>query len=289
MPALGQIIRPPSEAGSFLLQVTTGCSADSCIFCGAYDGKPFSIKNLDEVYSDIEREVKIYPHTRRVFLIDGDALAAKNKHLITILDRLNQKFPHLSRISSYANGFNITQRNADELKDLYKKKLTLIYMGLESGSEIVLKMCKKKSTADEMIKAVIAANEAGIKSSVIVLLGLGGKKYSELHVKETIKALNIMQPRYLSFLSVMPMGGTGLDEFIDTGEFVELDSSEFLKEAKGIIKGLELGKTIFRSNHASNYLSLEGRFPKDKERLIKKINSALDGDIDLRPEFFRGL
>jgi radical SAM superfamily enzyme YgiQ (UPF0313 family) len=283
------VIRPPAEAYSFLLQITTGCSSNNCSFCGAYLNKPFKIKDHEEIISDIEECRKAYPDVRRVFLMDGDALAVSNSRLVPVLEYLNKSFPLLTRISSYANGYNITTRSDLELKELYDKKLKLIYLGLESGSQEVLGKCKKRSSADEMVKAVRRAAEFSIKSSVIVLLGLGGKKYSELHVTETIKALNAMQPRYLSFLSVMLIPGTPLFEEAKRGEFEELDANELLAEAYGILKGLNMKKTIFRSNHASNYLALEGRLPHDKERLLKQIEHALAGKTFLRPESARGL
>jgi len=288
MPIVEPAIRPPSEAESFLLQVTAGCSSNDCTFCGAYFGKPFRVKPVDEIERDIREGRRLYPGTRRVFLMDGDALALNNRKLLPILESLNQSFPQLSRISSYANGHNITGRSLPELEELCAQKLSLIYMGLESGSQQVLDRCRKKATAEEMIEAVRRSAQAGIKSSVIVLLGLGGKKGSEMHVRETIKALNRMQPRYLSFLSVMLIPGTPLWEEAQRGSFQELNTNELLREMRDMIAGLELEKTIFRSNHASNYLPLEGRFPQDKGKLLAMLDSALTGKISLRSEWMRG-
>lgn len=289
MPIVGTIIRPPAEAGSFLLQVTTGCSSDRCGFCGAYKGKPFRVKPAGEIMADIERGARKYPGARRVFLMDGDALAVNNAKLIPILKKIGEAFPELSRVSSYANGYNITSRGDEELKELRDHRLSLMYMGLESGSQLVLDRCSKASGAEEMINAVSKAADAGIKSSVIVLLGLGGREHSKEHVAGTIKALNRMQPRYLSFLSLMLIPGTPLYEEAERGGFEELSPRELLEEARGIISGLELEKTIFRSDHASNHLSLEGRFPKDKELLTTLLQTAISGNIPLKPEFFRGL
>lgn len=289
MPIIEPVIRPPSEAESFLLQITTGCSANPCSFCGAYSGKPFAVKSYGEICADIEERRCYYPDTRRVFLMDGDALAVKNDKLLPILEKLNQSFRKLSRISSYANGCNITIRSDAELRQLYEHKLSLLYMGLESGSREILNYCKKRSSADEMIEAVQRALRQGIKFSVIVLLGLGGRRYSAEHIRETVRALNQMQPRYLSFLSLMLIPGTPLCEEAQKGIFEELDSSELLQEAYKIIQGLELERTIFRSNHASNYLALEGRFPQDKERLLVMLEAAMNGEITTRPESLRGL
>jgi radical SAM superfamily enzyme YgiQ (UPF0313 family) len=282
-------IRPPAEAESVLLQVTLGCSANSCSFCGAYKSKPFSIKDPKEISADINKYVLRYKDARRVFLMDGDALVLGNNKLIPILEELNRAFPRLARVSSYANGSNITGRSAEELKKLYEYKLSLIYMGLESGAQEILDRCGKSSSVEQMVEAVNKAALAGIKSSVIVLLGLGGRKYSVEHIQGTIAALNRMQPRYLSFLSLMLIPGTALAREAARGEFEELNPGELLREAYEIIRGLELKKTIFRSDHASNYLALEGALPKDKKMLLDRLKSALDGEIGLRPEMLRGL
>lgn len=289
MPIIEPIIRPPAEAGSFLLQVTVGCSVNRCTFCGAYRGKPFKVLDYNDISTDIEEGAQQYPDTRRIFLLDGDALVVPNKELIPVLEKLNQAFLKLARISGYANGCNISKRSSEELKELFENKLRLIYIGLESGSQEILNRCRKASGTGEMIEAVQKAADAGIKSSVIVLLGLGGRKYSREHVRDTITVLNKMQPRYLSFLSVMLIPGTLLYQQVREGKFEELKPQELLNEAHDIIQGLELKKTIFRSNHASNYLPLEGRFPQDKEKLLAIHELALAGRIDLKPEFLRGL
>lgn len=282
-------IRPPAEADSFLLQVTLGCSADHCSFCGAYKGKPFRVKDPGEVFADVDRYARRYPGTRRVFLMDGDALVLSNRQLVPLLEKLERAFPELVRVSTYASGANLTRKTDGELAELYAHKLRLVYMGLESGSQRVLDRCRKSSSVEEMVRAVPRAERAGIRSSVIVLLGLGGKKYSEEHVRGTVEALNRMQPRQLSFLSLMVIPGTPLAEEVRRGDFEELEATELLQEAYAMIRGLELKRTVFRSNHASNYLSLEGTFPKEKEALLKALSAALDGEIHLRPDAVRGL
>lgn len=289
MPIIEPVIRPPQEATSFLLQVTTGCSANHCSFCAAYAGKIFSIKSDREIFQDIEDYKNAYGGARRVFLMDGDALAAKNEKLVPVLEKLQESFPNLARVSSYANGFNISVRSDEELKELYDNKLRMVYMGLESGSQKVLSRCGKRATRDEMIEAVRRLEACGIKSSVIVLLGLGGKEASTEHVRGTIEALNKMQPRYLSFLTVMFIPGTPLYAEAAAKKFTKIDILDTLREARDIIKGLDLKKTIFRSNHSSNYLPLKGRLPKDKERLIEGLQQGIDGEIDLTAEGSRGL
>ncbi len=289
MPIIEPVIRPPAEGGSFLLQISCGCSSNNCTFCGAYLNKAFKIKDKNEILEDIKQGSIYYPDTRKVFLIDGDALVLSNENLIPILDEINRSFTKLSRISSYANGYNITNRTKSELKELSARKMKLIYIGLESGNQQILDQSNKKSTANQMILAVKNATDAGIKSSVIVLLGLGGRKYAKQHVQDTIAVLNDMQPRFLSFLSLMLIPGTPLYEQAQNREFEGLNPQELLEQTHSIISGLNLKKTIFRTNHASNYLPLEGRFPQDKQHLLKMLSLALEGKVDLRNEMFRGL
>jgi radical SAM superfamily enzyme YgiQ (UPF0313 family) len=289
MPIIEPVIRPPAEADSILIQATTGCSANGCDFCGAYTHKPFKMKPLDEILRDIQEAAIESPEARRVFLMDGDALVLSNTKLIPILEMIRHFFPRLTRIASYANGFNITTRSDEELGTLHQNQLRLIYMGLESGSDEILLMHHKRSTAAEMVAAVQRAKQAGIKSSVIVLLGLGGKDLSAIHIKETIKALNEMQPHYLSFLSLMVVPGTPLMDQVKSRQFRELNAIELLVEAHEIMKGLDLTRTLFRMNHASNFLPIEGTLPKDKNTMLAWLHQGITGEVSLKPEIFRGL
>jgi len=289
MPVTGPIIRPPSEAHSFLLQITTGCSSNRCSFCGAYIGKPFRIKSFSEIKSDIQQYAMHYPQTKRVFLLDGDALVCKTAFLLQVFKELHSTFPELRRISSYVNDYNILNKTDEELKLLYEYKLRLIYMGLESGSQKVLSSCNKKSTVNGMITVIKRAKIAGISESVIVLLGLGGKKLSSEHCEQTALVLNQMQPRYLSFLSLMILPQTSLHKEMLKGDFKPLSGKEHLKEAYDIISKVHLTRTIFRANHASNYLSLSGKLPRDKDRILEEISNVIDGKSELRPDYLRGL
>ncbi len=289
MPIIEPVIRPPAEAASFLLQVTTGCSANGCAFCGAYLGKPFTVKSRAEVSGDIRDWRRQHPGERRIFLLDGDALAVPNHRLIPILQEAAAAFPKLTRIAAYVNGYNLTNRTGAELLELYQHKLRLIYLGLESGSQTILDLHRKRSTAAEMVEGVRRAQSAGIKVSVMVLLGLGGQAGSKRHVRETVAALNRMQPRYLSFLTLMAVPGTELWRRIEAGQFTELGPEEMLSEARAILAGLDLRRTIFRMDHASNHLSLEGRLPTDQGRLLRTLDDALAGRLRLKPEFLRDL
>ncbi|MGB3477879.1 MAG: radical SAM protein, partial [bacterium] len=225
------------------------------------------------------------------FLADGNALVLTPKQLIPILDALNKAFPRLQRIGIYANAKDILAKTKQELMELYRKKLSIIYIGLESGSNKVLKRVNKGATAEEIIKAAIKAQEKGFKVSVIGLLGLAGIDLWKEHAVATGKAISAMSPRFFSLLTVMVVPGTVLYEQQDQGAFILPAPLEMLKEMRVIIENTDVhAGCIFRTNHASNYLALEGRFPKDKERLLQTIDSALSqGQSSLRPEYLRGL
>lgn len=285
------IIRPPSEADSYLLQITYGCSHNKCTFCPTYLDKKFGVRPPEEVFEDIELASNSYPQTRRVFLCDGNALVLQNRRLMPILERICAGFPNLQRVGIYANAGDILKKSMGELEELRDKKLGLIYMGLESGSEEILRRVKKGSTAREMIDSVKKARRAGIKVSVIGLLGLGGKTLSHEHAVKTGKAVSEMDPRYFSLLSLMLVPGTELYSEWERSEFEMPEPIELLEEMKEMIENLEgLSGCIFRTNHASNYLPLAGRLPRDKQKLLATIDSAVSqGESALRPESWRGL
>jgi radical SAM superfamily enzyme YgiQ (UPF0313 family) len=285
----GQVIRPPSEARSYLLQITYGCSWNNCTFCPAYLEKPFKIRPFNEVEQDILMAKKAYPDVRRVFLCDGDGLVLSMDRLMPILDLLNVSFPNLNRIGIYFNARNILSKSQSEIQQLAQRKLTIGYIGLESGSERILEKVHKGATAQEMIEAVLKAQENGMKISVIGLLGLGGVEHSQEHAKKTAAAVSKMKPRYFSLLTLMLVKGTPLYKDFEANKFLLPDEKGLLKEMRVIIENIETEKTIFRTNHASNYLPLEGILSRDKKKLVQVIDLALSGKIPLNPEFYRGL
>ncbi len=290
MSLIEPVIRPPSEANSFLLQVTMGCSQNSCTFCGAYLNKPFALKPQAEIFKDIHDQAKYAPDTSRVFLCDGDALVLGNDKLVPILKELNRSFPKLTRIASYANARNILNKTPDELKELAALKLKLLYLGLESGSDQILARVRKANSAAEAVQAVQKAAQAGLKSHVIVLLGLGGDKaISAEHALLSAKAVSEMDPRYVSLLSVMLVPGTELYAKALRGEFVELNAQELLTETKLFLENVKVSNSLFFCNHASNYLPLDGRLPHDQTKLISIIDSALRNKLPLKPDMLRAL
>jgi len=287
----GTVVRPPSEAGSYILQVTYGCSHNECIFCCTYLDKPFQVRPAAEVLEDIRRAGSYVPDTRRVFLADGNALVLSNRRLLPILDALGEAFPKLERVAIYGNAQDILRKSEGELKELLDRKLSIIYLGLESGNDEVLRRAKKGATAAEMIQAVRKAQGAGLTVSVIAVLGLGGLDLWQEHAVDTGRAVSAMDPAYFSLLSLMVVPGTELHRLVTAGEFVVPEPLEMLKEMRVIIEHVEgVSHCVFRTNHASNYLPLAGTLPRDKERLLLTIDRALaEGESVLRPEFLRAL
>ena len=287
----GTVIRPPSEARSYILQVTYGCSHNRCTFCGTYMDKPFRVRPLEEVMEDIELAQRMIPHTRRVFLADGDALVLSMRRLIPILEALNSAFPELERVGIYSNARDLLRKSETELELLHRKGLGIVYLGLESGSDRILHQIRKGASADEMVQAVRKARAAGIATSVIGILGLGGQEMSQAHAEATGRVVSAMDPDYFSMLTLMLVPGTELHRQWEAGEFQLLQPEGMLAELRCALEHLEgLSHCVFRTNHASNYLPLAGTLPQDKARLLAVLDEALArGSSVLRPESWRAL
>lgn len=283
------VYRPPSEARSFILQATLGCSYNRCTFCAMYRSKRFRVRPHDELESEIAHVARSAPNTRRVFLADGDAMVLSPARLARILESLSRHFPHLQRVSAYADARSILSKSPAQLKELRANKLRLVYIGLESGSEAVLSLLRKEASADEMTRAVVRAREAGIKASVIALLGAGGKALSDQHARDTARVVGAMSPNYFSALTLTLVPGTPLAAMIDRGEIEAISARDSLRELRTIVaEAAPARPAIFRSNHASNYLPLDGVLPRDRDTIVKTIDWALSQNA-LRPEWMRGL
>jgi radical SAM superfamily enzyme YgiQ (UPF0313 family) len=275
------LFRPPAEADSLILQVDRGCPYNKCTFCGMYSGMKHSRLPVDQVRALIAAEARRYPSEQRVFLADGDVMRRPFVELQEILRALNDAFPRLARVSLYANGSSIAAKSREELGLLRALKLHTLYMGLESGDDEVLQLCRKGETAAGMVDAGVMAQAAGLRMSVMILLGLGGADRSAEHVAGTAEALNRMQPRLLSALRVIPIAGTPLHAQVVSGSFRPVTEWEAVHELRCLIERLELVSTVFRANHSSNVVPLEGRFPRDKKRLLAELDSLLaSGDLD---------
>jgi radical SAM superfamily enzyme YgiQ (UPF0313 family) len=285
------VIRPPSEADSYILQVTYGCSHNRCTFCGTYRDKPFRARPIQEVLEDIALAQSQVPDTRRVFLADGNALVLGTQRLITILDALASAFPLLRRVGIYANARDILGKTDAELAELQQRKLEIVYLGLESGSDEVLRRVHKGITAAEMVEAVQKLRRATIRTSVIALLGLGGKELSGEHAQQTGRVVSAMNPEYLSMLTLMLIPGTELHRQWQDGTFELPEPPQLLGELRQVIAATDgLTRCVFRTNHASNYLPLAGTLSRDKARLLAALDEAVSrGPAALRREAWRAL
>ena len=285
----GNIIRPPSEADSILLQITVGCSRNKCTFCGAYMGERFRIKPDSIIMEDIAFAATYCRRQRRVFLCDGDALIIPQKRLLNILTEIKKQLPWVTRVGLYANAKSLDLKTPDELKKLRAHGVGIAYMGIETGDDVTLKNINKGASSEFMIEMGRKAREAGIKLSITVLLGIAGRDRSIIHAEETGRVLSAIDPEYVGALSLMLIPGTPLYNDYKAGKFTLIEPDEMLKELRAMINATNLTKGQFHANHASNYLPIKARLPKDKEATIKLIDMALAGNVSLKPEWLRAL
>jgi radical SAM superfamily enzyme YgiQ (UPF0313 family) len=286
---VGPVYRPPSEADSLLLPVTIGCSHNECTYCAMYRHKKFAARPLADVLADVRSAAREAPDTRRVFLLDGDAMTLSTSRLLPILDALGEAFPALQRVGSYVNAVSVLNKTDDELRALAERRLTIGYLGLETGDPVTTKAIVKGATVEEEVLAVRRAQAAGIKMSVMVLLGIAGRKRSREHAEATARALSEMDARYVSCLCVTPVPGTPLFDQVERGAFDPIGPEETLDELRTIVEKTASTGAVFRSNHASNWLPLAGRLPADRARLLEEIDAARRGEVPLVPEEWRGL
>ena len=284
------LYRPPAEANNIIIQATYGCSYNNCSFCSMYKNKTYQIRDINDIYSEIDILSLSYPKAHKIFLADGDALSLPTDYLIKLLQYLKKSFINLRRVSVYASAQNLLSKTNEELKVLYENNLNLIYFGIESGDDKILKKITKGVTSNQIVTALNKASNANIKISATVILGMGGKKYSSTHINNTASVVNQTKINYLSTLQL------GIDEDVkdkfykNFDDFQMINDEEILNEQKNFIELLNpTNKIIFRSNHASNALHLSGTIPKDKAKLIKQLDQALDiGQDAFVPKLFRG-
>lgn len=303
------IFRPPSERRSYFLPLTSGCSNNTCTFCGFY-GARLRMRDPAEVKREIDALSMYVKHGvrladvdevvywvaqnwdgRRVFLQDGDALVYPFDRLLEALRYLNERLPNLHRIGSYATPQDLLRRSVDELRDLRREKLEILYVGIESGDDVVLSRVGKGVTHEEMVEAGRKAREAGITLSLTVILGLGGEERSEAHVSETARVLSEIDPEFAGALTLTLVPGTPLFNEWQQGSFTLLTPFRFLEELRGIVEQASFSRCFFSSMHASNYLSIRGFLPTDRQRMLDEIDQVIakrDPAL-LRPEYLRGL
>ena len=295
------VYRPPSEHASLLIQATVGCSAAAagrCHFCNSnifhsrYPEKKFRIRPVPDIVEDIKNAKTLYgQRVEKVFLLDSNAMIMKTADLLTILKACYDSFPQLRQVSCYACSSDILNKSPSELELLYRAGLNLVYLGLESGAPEVLVLMNKGAKVDKQVEAVLKAKSAGIRTSVSVILGLGGRKYSLKHSKLTGEALSMMAPTYAAALTLMVVPGTVLDRMIQEGGFDPVDEpAELLNEARVMIDTINVNEpVVFRANHASNYFAVAGTLPHEKKRMLQSIETAIEKSSLLRPENSRRL
>jgi len=287
------LFRPPSEARSLIFQVTLGCSWNKCLFCGMYKTKKFQVRPFEDVEKDVLEMAWRYPGTRKIFLADGDALAAPVDYVLKVLDLMNKKFPDLQRISTYAGPTNLKSLTVDELKMFREKKLDILYLGIETGNDELLKKIKKGANSRQMIEVCRKAIDAGLRMSTFIILGLGGVDGSYAHAKDSARVVNAINPHFLATLTLM-LGQYEkvYEEKIMGGGFKLIDMRQSLQELRWFVEDLEVTGCKFGTEHASNYLPISRTtLPEDKEEILRLIDKALKDTSSglLRPEWSRGL
>ena len=284
------LYRPPSEAKSLIFQVTLGCSFNECSFCDMYRSKEYSERSWEEVKGEIDLMAKTMPDTTRIFLADGDALNLSTDYMIQIVEYIYQKFPSLERISCYAMPMNLLKKTPEELNMMNKAGLNRLYLGIETGNDIILKKVTKGATQSTMIKACNKAKDAGFTLSCMVILGLGGNKYTKENAVDTAKVINAVQPDYVGALTLYLENGIK-EEFLTKfeGEFERLTDSEAIDELELLISEINVDNAIvFRANHGSNAYNIGGTFPQDKQEMLEKITWMKNHPEVVRPQGLRG-
>jgi radical SAM superfamily enzyme YgiQ (UPF0313 family) len=287
------LFRPPSEARSLILQVTNGCSWNKCTFCEMYTQpqKKFRPKPQSEIDAELAGVAAAGMPVRRIFLADGDAMTLSYRRLRLIMDAINKNLPNVQRVASYCLPRNLKNKTVEELAELRELGLSLFYVGCESGDDLVLERVSKGETYESSLAALRKIKAAGARSSVMILNGMGGKQYSERHAINSARLMNAAQPDYLSTLVVSFPDGMERYQQGFNGDFAPLERSELFSEMRMLHENLELDSTIFRSDHASNYLTLKGTLGKDKQKLLDIVNTAINNPdaVPLREEWQRGL
>lgn len=284
----GKVYRPPSEAYSLIIQVTYGCSHNRCAFCDMYDDKHFAMRPMEEIREDFELARRVYRRVERVFLADGDALMRKTDDLVQILGLVYGLFPECQRVTCYASPTSLQIKSEEELRLLREKGLKMVYMGLESGCDAVLERMDKGHTAAQIIAAGQKARRSGLRLSVTAISGLGSRELWREHAVETAQAFNAMNPEYIGLLTLMVEPGTPLEKWVREGSFYVLKPVEVMQEMELFLLHIDSPGSVFRMNHASNYLTLKGTLNQDRERLLQQVRQGLAGR-GLKDEFLRGL
>lgn len=286
----GNIFRPPSEAYSLLVQVTIGCTHNKCTFCSMYKDKKFRVRDLDEVIQDLKWAKEHYRRVDRIFLCDGDALALSNNRLMPILEFISDNFPECERVTVYGRAKDALKKTDEEMRQLYEAGIKMVYLGAESGSEKVLKAINKGETRQELIDGVKKIEASGMKASVTFISGLAGKDGWEDHAIQTGTMISEMQPSYVGLLTLMVETGVPMADDIQSGKLRLLSAEEVMAETLLMLQNTNVQKDcVFRSNHASNYVSLRGTLPADREKMMALLRKAMNNHDMFKDERFRAL
>lgn len=285
----GLVYRPPSEARSLIVQVTIGCAHNKCTFCTMYKDKQFRVRKKEEVLEDFQMAYDTYgDRIRRIFLADGDALIVRTPDLLDILNLIREKFPSTERVTSYGTPGDILRKSEEELKSLARAGLDMVYMGAESGDAVTLERINKGVTREEIIEAGQKLRRCGIRSSITLISGLGGRERKREHAVESAKLISAIKPDYVGFLTLMLDESTEIYRQIQAGEMELLTPEEVVEEMRLFLTNVDSQGTVFRANHASNYVILKGNLNEDIEEMLQRLDEVEKAG-KYRPERVRGL
>ena len=274
----GQVYRPPSEAYSYILQATIGCSHNKCTFCYMYGDDQFRIRPIEELKKDLDMARSQFSKVRRIFIADGDALIMKFEDLVELMNYIGKLFPETERIGIYGSPKSILLKSKEELEKLRDLNLGIIYLGVESGSDEILKRINKGVNREEMVEAGLKVKESKIPLSITLISGLGGRELTREHALESATIINEISPDYVGLLTLITPGNTPLYKDIEQGKFEPLNPKEVLEETKLMVENIDTKDVVFRSNHASNYINLKGVLSQEKDIIINQINQGLSMD-----------
>ncbi|MBQ9991158.1 MAG: B12-binding domain-containing radical SAM protein [Lachnospiraceae bacterium] len=285
----GIVYRPPSEARSLIIQATIGCAHNTCVFCNMYRAKNFRVREMDEIKADIREGAQLYgKHIEKVFLADGDALCMDTKDMLEILHYIREKLPWTEQIAAYATTQDILEKSNEELKQIREAGLELLYIGAESGDNEVLRRMAKGVTAEEIGEAGEKAKSCGFRTSVTLISGLGSRERMREHALESARLISRMKPDYLGFLTLMLEEPAPICRLVERGDFLLLSPQEVMEEMALFLSHVDSEGTVFRANHASNYVNLRGTLNKDRDQLLDQIHEAVKR-VNYKPEYYRGL
>ena len=286
---IGNIYRPPSEAYSLIVQMTVGCSHNRCAFCNMYREKHFYVRPVEDVLADLAECRRYYSKIGRLFLADGDAMMADTEDLLRVLSYVREAMPECERVTCYASPKSIRRKTDEELRRLREANLQMVYVGLESGYDDVLRRMRKGCSAAQIVEAVQRVRAAGMAVSVTAISGLGGREQWQEHAEATALALSQMKPEYIGLLTLLVEPDTPVADWVCDGSLTLLSAQEVLAETYRILEHTDSEGSVFRMNHASNYLSLRGTLNRDREAMLAKLRSGMDGTAFLKHEGMRAL